>query len=248
MSMTRRFTRPSKFDRSDHVLLFTIWGLDELSDIIVGKVILTHLYPYITLNRSTISSGLIICGRLDYTEINKIDLCMDAKFPKKYIMTMQNAKIWNNIMHVNKDHQPTLMSSCSSNNTLFILFIKIHSFTQLWKCTSVSRAKKLSALGVVDEWSKVLTSVHSPFMVWSTLAWGTHQLRFLSWVFHVIFSFVHFISFDTLGGLCAFRKPFSIYFSNLRTANYILIKIFFQSSYIMDALNQYYHCFKGKSP
>ncbi len=63
------------------------------------------------------------------------------------------------------------------------------------------------ALGVVAEWSKVLTAVPWALMVWSTLALGTYQLRFVSWVFHVIFSFVHFISLHTLGGLRAFRKP-----------------------------------------
>ncbi len=45
----QHFTKPSIFDRSDHVLLYTFWGLDDLSDIIVGKVILTHLYRYTTL-------------------------------------------------------------------------------------------------------------------------------------------------------------------------------------------------------
>ncbi len=33
---------------------------------------------------------------------------------------------------------------------------------------------------------------------------------FVSWVFHVIFSFIYFILFDTLSGMRAFRKPFSI--------------------------------------
>ncbi len=67
-----------------------------------------------------------------------------------------------------------------------------------------------STLGVVAEWSKVLTEGPWPFMVWSTLALGTYQLRFVSRVFHVIFSFVHFISLYTLGGLRAFRKPLHI--------------------------------------
>ncbi len=49
----------------------------------------------------------------------------------------------------------------------------------------------------------------------------------VSWVFHVIFSFVHFISLYTLGGLHAFRKPlpYNMYLFNLRIANHILIKI-----------------------
>ncbi len=48
------------------------------------------------------------------------------------------------------------------------------------------------ALGVVAEWSKVLSEVPWPLMVWSTLALGTYQLRFVSWVFHVIFSYYIF--------------------------------------------------------
>ncbi len=65
-------------------------------------------------------------------------------------------------------------------------------------------------------------------MMWSTLDLGTYQLRFVSWVFHVIFSLVHFISFDTLGGLRAFRKPFYIYvfIQSLDCKSYILMKIF----------------------
>ncbi len=53
--------------------------------------------------------------------------------------------------------------------------------------------------GVVAEWSKVLIALPLPLMVSSTLALGTYQLRFISSVFHIIFSFIHFISFDTLG-------------------------------------------------
>ncbi len=73
----------------------------------------------------------------------------------------------------------------------------------------------------------VLAAVPWPLMVWSTLALGTYQLRFVSWVFHVIFSFVYFISLYTLGGLRAFRKPlpYNMYLFNLRIANHILIKI-----------------------
>ncbi len=84
-----------------------------------------------------------------------------------------------------------------------------------------------NTLGVVAEWSKVLTAVPWPFMVWSTLALGTYQLRFVSWVFHVIFSFIHFISLYTLGGLRAFWKPlpYNMYLFNLRIANHIVIKI-----------------------
>ncbi len=73
-------------------------------------------------------------------------------------------------------------------------------------------------LGVVAEWSKVLTAVPCPLMVWSTLALGTYQFRFVSWMFHVIFSFVHFISLYTLGDLRAIRKPlpYNMYLFNLR--------------------------------
>ncbi len=98
----------------------------------------------------------------------------------------------------------------------------VHTFlwvTDYWRL--------IIALGVVAKWSKVLTAVPWPLMVWSTLALGTYQFKFVSWVFHVIFSFVHFISLYTLGGLHAFRKPlpYNIYLFNLRMANYILIKI-----------------------
>ncbi len=81
-------------------------------------------------------------------------------------------------------------------------------------------------LGVVAEWSKVLSAVPWPLMVWFTLALGIYQLSFVSWVFHVILSFVHFIWFDTLCGLRAFRKPlpYNMYLSNLKIANHILIK------------------------
>ncbi len=83
-----------------------------------------------------------------------------------------------------------------------------------------------SAIGVAVEWSKGLTAVPWQFMVWSTLALCTYQLSFISWVFHVNFSFVHFISLYTLGGLHAFRKPlpYKMYLFNLRIANHILIK------------------------
>ncbi len=70
-------------------------------------------------------------------------------------------------------------------------------------------------------------------MVSPTLALGTKLLRFISWVFHIyiyiFFSFVYFISFETLGGLRAFRNPlpYNMYLFNLRIASYILLKIFF---------------------
>ncbi len=63
--MSTLFTRPSIVGRSDHVLLFTFGGLDDLSDVIADSVILTHLYPYTTLNRSTVSWVLMICRCLD---------------------------------------------------------------------------------------------------------------------------------------------------------------------------------------
>ncbi len=85
ISMTTLFTRPSILDRSDHVVLFTFSGLDNPCDVIVGKVILTHLYPYITRTRSTVSSEIMIC----YTDINNIHLFMDANLSIKYILTME---------------------------------------------------------------------------------------------------------------------------------------------------------------
>ncbi len=48
-------------------------------------------------------------------------------------------------------------------------------------------------------------------MVWSTLALDTYQLRFVSWVFHVIFSFVYFIF--------ALRKPFSIWYVFIQSSD-----------------------------
>ncbi len=83
-------------------------------------------------------------------------------------------------------------------------------------------------LSVLTGWSKVVTAVPWLLIVWSTLALGTYLLRFISWEFHVIFSFVHFISLYTLGGLHAFRKllPYNMYLFNLWIANHILIKIF----------------------
>ncbi len=84
------------------------------------------------------------------------------------------------------------------------------------------------ALGMVAKWSNVLTAVPWPLMVWSTLALSAYQLRFISWVFHVIFSFVHFISLYTLGGLCAFRKPlpYNMYLCNRQMADHIIKDIF----------------------
>ncbi len=110
--------------------------------------------------------------------------------------------------------------------------IKSLFIVQFWKCKvqqNIYRSwiDSLFTLGVVAEWSKVLTAVPWPLMVWSTLALGTYQLRFVSWVFHVIFSFVHFISLYILGGLLAYRMllPDNMYLFNLRIANHILIKI-----------------------
>ncbi len=84
------------------------------------------------------------------------------------------------------------------------------------------------ALGLVAELSKVLTAVPLPFMVWSTLALSTYHLWFVSWVFHVIFSFVHFISLYTLGGLRAFRKPLPY--------NYVFIQSSDCKSYINNKI------------
>ncbi len=130
------FTRPSLFDRSDHVLLLTFWGLDDLRDIIASKMIMTHLYFYTTLNRCTGFLALMICRRLDCTEINNIELftCMDANLTKK--VHYNNAKCfttrWKNIMHMYIDYRPTVMSSHSSNNALFTLFMVFHNNEDVW--------------------------------------------------------------------------------------------------------------------
>ncbi len=68
------------------------WGLDDLSDVIAGKVILTHLYPYIILNRSSVSSALIIYRRLGCTEINNI-VIYGCKFPKNIYYGNVSAQI-----------------------------------------------------------------------------------------------------------------------------------------------------------
>ncbi len=87
--------------------------------------------------------------------------------------------------------------------------------------------EQLCALGVVAEWSKVLTAVPQP--LWcdphqplAHISSGSYPGCFMS-SFHLYF----FISLYTLGGLCAFRKPlpYNMYLFNLRIANHILIKI-----------------------
>ncbi len=64
-----------------------------------------------------------------------------------------------------------------------------------------------NALGVVAEWSKVVRLPH--IVIRLALGTCTYQFSFAFWVFHVIFSFVHFISFDTLGGRRDFRITFN---------------------------------------
>ncbi len=61
--------------------------------------------------------------------------------------------------------------------------------------------------GMAVEWSTLLIAYFRGHL-WceSSLTMGTYQLRLVSSVFHVIFSFICFITFDTLGGLHAFRK------------------------------------------
>ncbi len=114
---------------------------------------------------------------------------------------------------------------------IFMVFLQNNGQISSQSCFTYNYAIMLRrvALGVVAEWSKVLIAVAWPLMVWSTLALVTYQLRFVSWMFNVIFSFVHFISFDTLGGLRTFRKhlPYNMYLFNLRIANHILIKNYF---------------------
>ncbi len=143
--MATLFTRPSIFDRSDNVLLFTFWDLDDLSDVIVGKENLTHLYPYSTLNRTTGFSTWMICGRLDFTKINNIRLFTNSNLTKK--IHSNNATCfttaWKNIMYVYIDHQPTVMSLYSSNNILFTLSVNMNGFT---KCMGINGAKKVTCL------------------------------------------------------------------------------------------------------
>ncbi len=130
-------------------------------------------------------------------------------------------------------------------NTYYMLkgFLKAHMPPK------VSNERKCNNFGVVAEWSKVRTAVPWPFMVWSTLSLRTYQLRFISWVFHVIFSFVHFITLYTLGGLRAFRKPlpYNMYLFNLQIENHILIKIFKKKTISMEGkiwVEWYYKCYK----
>ncbi len=64
----------------------------------------------------------------------------------------------------------TLSACCKCwNSVMYISILEMY-----WQCLQLG----VVALGVVAEWSKVLTAVPWPFMVWSTLALGTYQLRF----------------------------------------------------------------------
>ncbi len=84
-----------------------------------------------------------------------------------------------------------------------------------------------------------------PLMVWSTLDVDLYQLKFVSWVFHVICSFVHFILFNTLVGLHIFRKPlpYNMYLLNPQIANHILIlnKIWLQWVTLLTSYINYKH-------
>ncbi len=72
---------------------------------------------------------------------------------------------------------------------------------QLSTCSILSNLWSLLKSWVLVEHFSHSTSAQ---LCWKIRPW------FVSWVYHVIFSFVYFISFDTLGGLHAFKKPFSI--------------------------------------
>ncbi len=52
--------------------------------------------------------------------------------------------MWKNIKHVYIDNQPTVTSSDSSNNALFILSVNINGFTRQCKCIGVNGTKRLS--------------------------------------------------------------------------------------------------------
>ncbi len=92
--------------------------------------------------------------------------------------------------------------------------------------TSSKRAG--TALGVVAEWSKVLSAVPRSLMVWSTLALAHISSGSYPGCFMSSFHLLHFISLYTLDGIHAFSKPlpYNMYLFNLRIANHILIKIY----------------------
>ncbi len=95
---------------------------------------------------------------------------------------------------IKHDHQPTTICAISIYTICVMLpksVFKAFVFDKLYYFI-IDQMKyiwpdKYFAVGVVAEWSKVLIAVHWPLMVWATLALGTYQLRFVSWVFHVIF-------------------------------------------------------------
>ncbi len=70
--------------------------------------------------------------------------------------------------------------------------------------------------------SKVLIAVRWPLILWSTLALGTYQLRLVSWVFHVISSFLIF-QFIWHFGWLACPSAYNMYLFNIQIANHILI-------------------------
>ncbi len=132
---------------------------------------------------------------------------------------------------------------CLEQNNSIIMsgaydFYRYIVWQNMWMFDQSGESCSRQALGVVTEWSKVLSAIPLPLMVWFTLALGTYQFRFVSWVFHDIFSFVHFISLYTVGGLRAFRKsfPYNMYLFNLQIANHILIKFFLNISNWMLAV------------
>ncbi len=128
-----------------------------------------------------------------------------------FILRTQELFLHENNSHGSPDkYTPFTGSCCNTSATDYLQhIIKLEAFTYS-NIYNICLCSTRAALGVVGDWCKVLIAVSWPLMVWSTLTFGTYQLRFVSWVYHVIFSFIHFISFDTLNGMCAFRKPFSI--------------------------------------
>ncbi len=97
---------------------------------------------------------------------------------KKVFFYCRNYVLWQTGGHA----QISEFNSCQEGEQ--VCGAKIHRYVQsyLWS------QKVVESAGVVAEWCKVLIAVSWPLMVWSTLALDIYQLRFVSWVFHVILS------------------------------------------------------------
>ncbi len=158
---------------------------------------------------------------------------INGKYDIKWSLRHRKLVRTNATEHCQSYHQTSIQKTVKDGRKMHTRFQEIVVISHNMVICEVWHYEKniwlLVAFGVVAEWSKVLTAIPWLLMVWSTLALGTYQLRFVSWVFNVIFSFIHFILLYTLGGLRAFRKPlpYNMYLFNLRIVNHILIKVFF---------------------